>query len=386
MPTQIRPITPDDHDQLKVLLTEAFGTNEGDWDGLRAPGRTRWGAFVDGRLAATINHLEYTSWFRGVEVPTAGITGVSIAAEYRGQRLLRPLMEELTAHARSRDERIATLFATATGIYRGFGFSRILQVGSVELPIASLGRIRGSLDLRRATAEDQDVLRTIYDTWARRHDGPLTRRGPAHERPDHRFKDLTGTTIIEGDGEPRGYLRGKRGPSGDWADSVVEVPELIALDADAMRTALASLASYDSVASRVRLFSAGDVDTMRWILPSNAWTPLADTEPYMLRVLDPSAFDLLPAPPGVTATLPFAVGDDGWVLHVADGEMRVEQVPMAASSGRRLDPGALAVSFAGVLTSSAQREVGLLAGDDRDDALWDLVFTSGRRLATRDSF
>ena len=385
MPIQIRPITPDDHDALKVLLTEAFGTSEGDWEGLRAPGRTRWGAFVDGRLAATINHLEYASWFRGVEVPTAGITGVSIATEYRGRQLLRPLMEELTAHARSRGERIATLFATATGIYRGLGFSRILQVGHVELPVASLARIRGSLDLRRATPEDQDALRTIYDTWARRHDGPLTRRGPAHELPDHRFKNLTGTTIIERDGTPRGYLRWKRGASGDWADSVIEVPELIALDAEAMRTALASLASYDSVASRIRLFSAGDVDTMRWILPSNAWSPVGDNEPYMLRVLDPSAFDLLPAPPGVTATLPFALGDEGWVLHVADGTMRVEE-DSAALSARRMEPGALAVSFAGALGSSAQREVGLLSGDDRDDALWDIVFTSGRRLATRDSF
>ncbi|OUZ11298.1 hypothetical protein BHE97_05540 [Aeromicrobium sp. PE09-221] len=387
MPTQIRPITPDDHEQLKVLLTEAFGTSDGDWAGLAAQGQSWWGAFVDGHLAATINHREYTSWFRGVEVPTAGITGVSIAAEYRGRQLLRPLMEELTSHARSRDERIATLFATATGIYRGFGFSRILQVGSVELPVASLARVRGTLDLRRAGDDDAEVLHGLYEQWARRHDGPLTRRGPAHERPDHRFKDLTGTTIVEDAGEPRGYLRWKRGTAGDWADSVIEVPELVALDAEAMRTALTSLASYDSVASRVRLFSPGDVDTVRWLLPSNAWTPLADTEPYMLRVLDPSAFDLLPAPPGVTATLPFLVGDDGWVLHVDEGTMRIESDPAAATGmGRRLEPGALAVSFAGALASSAQREVGLLSGDDRDDTLWDILFTSGRRLATRDSF
>ncbi len=386
MPTQIRPITADDHDQLKVLLTEAFGTGDGNWEGLEAPGQSRWGAFVDGRLAATINHREYASWFRGVEVPTAGVTGVSIAAEYRGRQLLRPLMEELTAHAEARGERIATLFATATGIYRGFGFSRILQVGSVELPVASLGRVRGTLGLRRATPDDAETLRDLYDQWACRHDGPLTRRGPAHDRPDYRFKDLTGTTIVEDGGEARGYLHWKRGASGDWADSVVEVPELIALDADAMRTALASLASYDSVASRVRLFSAGDIDTVRWLLPSNAWTPLADSEPYMLRVLDPSAFNLLPAPPGLDAALAFTVGDDGWVLHIADGTIRSERDPAAARAGRRLAPGALAASFAGALASSAQREVGLLDGDDHDDALWDLVFTSGRRLATRDSF
>ncbi|RLV56860.1 GNAT family N-acetyltransferase [Aeromicrobium phragmitis] len=386
MTLDIRPVTEDDHDQLKALLIEAFGTmNTGEnWDGLTRPGQTRWGTFVDGRLAATINHREFTSWFRGVEVPTAGVTGVSIATEFRGQRLLGPLMDELVRHARSRGEHIATLFATATGIYRARGFARIVQVANVHLPVASLSRIRGSLGLRRATEADRQLLDDLYTQWARRYDGPLTRRGEVFARPHPQLKDVHGISVVEGDDGPRGYVAWKRGASADWADSVIEVPELVALDDEAARTALAAIASFDSVASRVRLYTPGDVDPLRWLLPQNAWFPLADAEPYMLRVLDPTGLAVLPAPLGVSATLPFTVDGEGWVAHVADGRIDVERD--AAARGREFAPGGLAVTFAGALPSRGQRAVGLLSGDDRDDDLWDLVFTSGRQLAIRDSF
>lgn len=386
MTLDIRPVTENDHDQLKALLVEAFGSTNSDenWEGLTRPGQSRWGAVVDGRLVATINHREFTSWFRGVEVPTAGITGVSIATEFRGQGLLGPLLDELVRHARSRGEHIATLFATATGIYRAHGFARILQVANVQLPVASLSRIRGTLALRRATTTDHQLLDDLYTRWARQHDGPLTRQGSAFARPHPQLKDANGITIVEGDDGPRGYVAWKRGASGDWAASAIEVPELIALDDAAARTALAAIASFDSVASHVRLYTPGDVDPLRWLLPQNAWSPLTDAEPYMLRVLHPTALSALPAPPGVTATLPFTVDDDNWVAQVADGRIHVE--PDARGRGRRVSPGGLAVTFAGALPSRGQRSVGLLFGDDRDDALWDLVFTSGRQLAVRDPF
>ncbi|MFD1860962.1 GNAT family N-acetyltransferase [Aeromicrobium camelliae] len=385
MTVDIRPTTEDDHDQIKALLTEAFGSSDGTtWEGLTRAGQERWGAFVDGRLVASINHRAFASWFRGVEVQTAGVTGVAVATEFRGQQLLAPLMDELLRHARGRGDHVATLFATASGIYRARGFARILQIANVQLPLASLARVRGSLSMRRATDADEPLLDDLYTQWARRHDGPLTRHGEAFARPAPHLKDLSGITIVESDDGPRGYVAWKRGQSGDWADSVIEVPELIALDDDAARTALSAIASFDSVASQVRLYTPGDVDPIRWLLPQNAWSPLTDAEPYMLRVVDPSALAVLPAPAGVTATLPFTADGQGWVAHVADGRTDVEQD--AAARGRQFALGGLAVTFAGALPSRGQRAVGLLSGDDRDDDLWDLVFTSGRQLAIRDSF
>ena len=60
---------------------------------------TWFGAFEDDLLVARLIDREYHSFFGGVPVPTCGVAGVTVAAEHRGQGILR---HSLTASSGAR--------------------------------------------------------------------------------------------------------------------------------------------------------------------------------------------------------------------------------------------------------------------------------------------
>ena len=127
------------------------------------PGRTWFGAFVDDLLVGRMVDRAYDSYFGGALVPTCGIAAVTVAAEHRGQGGLRPLFVETLRFARERGAVISTLFPTAPGIYRGFGYELIADYYTVELPTAMLASVPrpAGARIRRATVTDVDAIRAV---------------------------------------------------------------------------------------------------------------------------------------------------------------------------------------------------------------------------------
>ena len=74
-------------------------------------------------------------------MPTCGIAGVTVAAEYRGLGGMTPLFAETLRYARERGAVISTLFPTAPRIYRRFGYELIADFVTVELPTAMLAAV-----------------------------------------------------------------------------------------------------------------------------------------------------------------------------------------------------------------------------------------------------
>ena len=75
---------------------------------------------------------------------------------------------------------LSTLFPSAPGIYRPFGYELVGSYDVVEVPVGELATVRppaSTITTRRATAADFDAVRDVYDTWAAAQNGPLTRRG-----------------------------------------------------------------------------------------------------------------------------------------------------------------------------------------------------------------
>jgi predicted acetyltransferase len=392
-----RPLGPDDIAASLTLSAEAFGSLPAGFtppspDSWPLPGRHSWGTWEADRLVARVMGREYHSWWHGREVPTCGIAGVAVAAESRGSGLLAPLMATVLEQGlRERGEVVSTLFPTAPGIYRRYGYEVVTSLLEVELSTARLARVTPdpAVTLRRATAADLDDVRRVYATWAAAHNGPLTRTGPSFpESAEEVLAAFTGVTLAVVDDEVVGFCSWHRGTGYDDS-SVLEVDDLVSLHAGATRSLWALIGSHASVTGRVRLSTSGE-DPVRLALPFAEWRVVKQV-PYMLRVHDVAgALTGLRLGP-LDARVPFAgegdplgTSDGHWLLTTADGVAAcVAGDP--AYGGPVLSPRGLALLVSGAQSCASIRAAGLMHGDAASDDVLDALF-GGRRVHVRDYF
>lgn len=377
------------------LSAEAFGATIPDPlpDSYPSPGAHTIGAFDGDQLVAKLNSRSYLSHFAGAQVPTCGIAGVAVQTEYRGAGLLTGLFADAFAAARERGEVIATLFYTAPGIYRRFGFEIVGDYRQIEIPSAQLRTmtVPEGITLRRSGEADVDAIREVYTAWAAAQNGPLTRTGPSFtETAGEYLKRFTGVTLaVDAQGEPQGYVSWERG-TGHHDDATIEVEDLIALTPDAARALWAALGSFGSVVGQVRVETSGD-DVSRFVLPARGYRTVK-SNPYMLSLIDVAgAFSARRGPATWATQFDFAV--EG---HFLESENRSYYLDLGAggqidcqpygSSDRVYTARGIALAYAGVQSSANLRMAGLLRGGapehDRD---WDLFF-GGSQFHIRNYF
>lgn len=376
MSPTVRPLTEDDTEQMERQFREAFGS----WDppdppvSMHAAGKRWWGVEDGGRIVATALDREYDSWFRGVRVPTAGIGGVTVAAEHRGRGLVRPMMTALLDAARERGAAISTLYATAPGIYRSFGYEAIGSLDTVRVPTAALrteGPITEGLTARRADPSDADAIRAVHERWASRRQGPLSHSGPLFRDPPTLRVDAV-TVVERPDGSLSGYTRWDRG-RGYGTDAEITVHDLVADDAGSALLLMSTIASFVSVTGTAAVTTSAFA-TWRHLLRGGEVSP-SISRPYSLSVLDPAALALGRFAPGIEARTDVEIGGRSVRLEVADGRATARDVETPGA--RRLTAGGLALTFSGTERSSVLRELGHLEGDESDDATWDALFCRG---------
>ena len=398
----VRALGPDVAEVSRRLGWEAFGdppasVREAPASWPPQPGMRLVGLFGDaGDLRARVADREYDSWFAGVPVPTSGIAGVTVAAEHRGGGLLRPLFEHVLRAARERGAAVSTLFPTAPGIYRPFGYEIVGSLDTVELPTVALAGVRdpgGDLVVRRATVDDVPGVFSTYDAWASAQNGPLTRRGPSFTATaEDLVSSFTRLSVaVDGSGSVHGYVTWSRG-NGYGDGSRLEVLDLIATRRDATARLMRLLGSFASVTPTTRMRTSGGPagDVLRLLLPAVDWR-VVEQEPYMLRLLDPArAIGVRRFSRGVEADLAFTLTDEvlhdldgGWQIRVRDGEATCERSDTAR--GPRFSGRGLALMYAGAQGTANLRMAGLLEGDDSDDSLWDVLF-GGHQVHIRDYF
>lgn len=367
---EIRRLDEDDTDAMRRHFTEAFGEHDPPDPpvSMFADGKTWWGAQVDGRLVATVLDRRYDSWFGGERVPTAGVGGVAVAAEHRGSGVLGPLFDEMLRGARERGAVVSTLFATAPGVYRRLGYETVASLVDVRLP-TSAWDVGGDTPVRRATDDDAEAIRAVHERSVAREHGALSHDGPLFvESPALR---VSGVTVAERDGHVVGYARWDRGRGyGDGAE--LRVWELLADDADALRSLMSTMSSFSSVTPSLLVRTSG-VPAWQHVVRTSHPTPVASW-PYALAVLDPVALTFPRVPVGLEGWLPFVVGDVAHAIEIADGEALLHD---GDGSGRTFTRGGLALTFAGAHPSAALRSLGHVGGDETDDGAWDALTLRG---------
>lgn len=381
MSFDVRSLVAEDAEAARRLGHEAFGvptTPPTEPARTDQPGRVTLGAFRDGELVAKAVDRAFDSYFGGALVPTSGIAGVTVAAEFRGQGALTPLFDPLLRTARERGAVVSGLFPTAPRIYRRFGYEVVTDLETIEVPTSVLGQVARptTVHTRRAVAADFDAVRAVYDAWAAGQNGPLSRRGVSFPATAEEFlESYTGVTVAQDEaGDICGYVSWERGQ--DFGEqAVIAVSDLLATCADGYRALLSAVGSFSSVTARTTLRTSGP-DPARLFLPTAHWRRTR-TLPYMIKVLDvPAAFTLRQYPPGLTADLSFRLTGDflpennaAYRLRLADGraECTIED---SADPECSLTPQGLALLYAGAQSSANLRAAGHLSGGtvtkDRD--------------------
>jgi predicted acetyltransferase len=390
---EIRRLTLDDLPTSYRLSVEAFGAPPGGPPPMPTAlpeGREVWLSYDGDELVARAAAHSYESWWHGSRVATCGVASVAVAAERRGEGLLKPVFRAMLESAAERGEVVSTLYPTANGIYRPLGYELITSFDTVELATAELAAVRRPVatTTRRARVEDVPALRATYDAWAAAQNGPLTRTGPRFAATDQELlDDVTAVSLaVEGD-TVVGFAVWDRGDGYDPATAVLEVHDLVATTADGYRALWRVLGSHTSVAGRVRLHTSGD-DPARLVLPTSTWH-VVGRHPYMLRVSDPAgALTGLTlhggfAVPFRVAGDPFGSADGSYVLeHDGTSHCSRATVPDDAPT---FTPQGIALAYAGVQSCANLRMSGHLTGTAEHDALLDAVL-GGRPVHVRDYF
>lgn len=396
----VRELGAADLRAAQQLGWEAFGFPAGEVTSpptLDRPGRHWFGAFSNDTLAAQLIDREYQSYFGGAAVSTAGIASVNVAAESRGQGALTHLFAKALPEAKRRGAVISTLFPTAPGIYRRFGYEVIADYVTVSVPTSVLAGVASAqgVTTRRATAADVEDVREIYDRWAIEQNGPLTRRGVSFPADPQTYLDgFTGVTVAEDASGVCGYASWTRG-AGYGEQAKIAVTDLLARRPAGYRALLRMVGSFASVAPMTQLDTSG-ADLARLFVPSLHWQ-LVGSAPYMLKILDvPEALSARRYPAALSVHLTFALENDllrdnngAYAVHVAGGRARCEPADGSHrdnGADRMFTPAGLALSYAGAQSAANLRAAGhLRGGRPEEDLDWDALF-SGRQQHIRNYF
>jgi predicted acetyltransferase len=394
----IRPLTPDfAWDQYDDLVARAFGPGDEalirpGFESIVADGRCL-GAFDGDRLAGTALYHDLRQWWYGRAVPMAGVAGVKVAPEYRGQGAGRALMTALTGLMTMRGYPLAVLFPATMTIYRSLGWEIAGHLHEAVLPSRALGAlpradVKAAGITRPGPGDAAEVLEVIGRAHASARDcGPvswdeatmrrwLTRPGPYADRDRYAYL------------APDGFLayHWRRGHDEIFVD------RLVASTAAATAALWAVAASNSSVAETVRAL-VGPSDPLWWMLREQD-ANIAGRQSWMLRLLDAPAAIAARGFPATDLAVPLRITDDlrtansgRWELTVRAGagrlsRYRTSQVPVPAGppspAGPALDlgPRGLAALYAGTPVATLRRAGLATGGSPAADAALDGAFAA----------
>jgi predicted acetyltransferase len=395
----IRPLGPDfDWDQYIDLTMRSFGPMDParvqpNIEPIVAAGRCL-GAFDGDRLVGTALYHDMRQWWHGRPVPMAGVAGVEVAPEYRGQGTGRALMTGLAELMTEHGYPLSALYPATMPLYRSLGWEVAGHRHEAVLParaMSSLARpdVKAAGIRRPGPGDAAEVLEVIGRAHeAARDCGPITYDEATVRRwltRPGRYADKDRYAYLA----PDGFL-GYRWHRGN--DEIV-VERVVAASAATTRALWAVVASNASVVDTIRA-QVGPTEPLWWMLREPD-ANIADRESWMLRLLDAPAAIAARGFPATDLAVPLQITDDlrpansgRWDLTVRAGEgrlsrSRTEQVsapadPVCPGGYAPLALGArgLAALYAGTPVATLRRAGLADGGSQAADAVLDGAFAA----------
>ncbi len=218
MGIEIRSIVPDEFEAFRRTLGYAFNFDPDEEDVGRFRERLELertvAAFDDREMVGTGGafSLQLTVPGGTAPVPTGGTTVIAVRPTHRRRGVLRSIMDFHLAEVAERDEPVAALWASDSGIYGRFGYGPASHRFELEIDkhhVAFAGDPPpGQVDLRPVDVVLPE-LRAVYDRVATRRPGMFAR--------DERWWELV--TLLDPEKWRDGYSERRyavyRGPAGE---------------------------------------------------------------------------------------------------------------------------------------------------------------------------
>ncbi|MES2459219.1 MAG: GNAT family N-acetyltransferase, partial [Armatimonadota bacterium] len=183
---ELRSLTPEDRPGQDRLMSEAFSAGRRPAPISEEPGQKDsesqppvLGVFEGSRLVASLTIQELHLFWGSDIVPLGGIAGVACAADQRGRGHVGRLLKESLRTMRDAGQYLSGLFPFSVAFYRRYGWDWVGEKRTFTVPTAAIVAYPEGKHLRAYEGPDAlDIVRPLYESFARRHRGMTTRTGP----------------------------------------------------------------------------------------------------------------------------------------------------------------------------------------------------------------
>ena len=300
---------------------------------LNPPGGQGW-VLADqaGNLAGRYRHLELALFFQGVEFPMAGVAGVAVAPEQRGQKIAQKMIEHALQQFHEQQISLSMLYPFQHGFYRKLGWAWVGETRQYRVSARHLPLYPERMQVIPYRDDLEASIKAVYQQAAPQHNGWL-------QREPHRWK---GYFKPEAGEEIYGYAE-----SGTLlgymviefthleptkTQAAIAVQEWVALTAAAYRGLIGFLASLRDQVTTI-VWNTDPQDPFPHLLSEQRCDPALPPQPFefglthrfgaigggfMWRLVDVvKALELRPIHPGE----PFAIA-----FHVIDSVLGNQQI------------------------------------------------------------
>ncbi|HSK98089.1 MAG TPA: GNAT family N-acetyltransferase [Euzebyales bacterium] len=376
--TQIRPLRPEDTEQVFHLRVAAFSGEarvDYDPDEIYIPDEHRLVAVDGARVVGHLGVWPFGQAFGGRAVPAGGVAAVVVADDRRGTGVGSRLLAAGLEHMGRVGMAISTLYPSTPAPYRRWGWEvagvnvrrRVATRDLLDIPAPS-----GQLALRPYTPADLAAVVAVHDALALAEHGGLV----AGERwlrralePDPDEPDIT--IVATREDQPVGLVQAaKTPPEDDHSSFGLRVRRLFGVDRDVERALWRFIGHHHPIAAMTS-FRSRPAEPLLFELPYGMHLPAPASEHFMTRLVDVPAAIAARGWPAVSVTVELDIVDQRrpaasgrHVLEVTDGAGVMKP---GGAGGIAVDIGAFSSLYTGFATAAQLAHAGRLAGASGDD-------------------
>ncbi len=342
-------------------------------------------ARAGGEVIGGLVQYDMGQFFGGRAVRNVGIAGVAISPTARGRGAAKSLMASTLAELYDDAVAVSTLYPTTFTLYGRAGYAVAGHRYEYRLPLARLGRIRASGEIRRVDLKvDADRLAQFYRKLAANRPGWLDRSEHIWQRVHNHpaGRDVHGYVLPAVDGDMDGYVVYTLSAEGRYPYDL-ELRDVQAANPDAARRILALLSDCRTLA-RYAIWH-GPLDDPLLLAVPELGTEISIAETWMLRIVDVrAAFAERGYPAALTAKLDLDLTDDvlpgnagHWLIEIEGGRAKANRVDLDAGPDTlRMDTRALSSLYTGHLSARRLAAMGSLRGSGAAVEEADRVFAA----------
>ena len=371
------PIQPDEAQPLWTLIDQALHrAMQPGW--AEHVGAENFRAIrQNGRLAGGMGIMNMGQWFGGRIVPTAGVTAVGVAPEFRGGGAASPLLKNALEEMHENRTPISTLFPSTLTVYRRSGYERAGVSTVYQLPTQEIDVRSRDLDIVEADESHREDIFLTYNARAEITSGNLDRHSLMWDPILGFGGRRVFTYLITNDGETEGYIIFQQSRGADH----IRVRDLCVLTQGAALRLLRFFADHRSTIDTVS-WNGSPADPLVHLLGEQIAQPTR-TRDWVLRIIDvQDALSARGYPRNYEGELHISVADEllpwndgNFVLKVADGKGHVYK---GGRGDLKIGVRGLASLFSGHLAPSEIKTLGGLEGTESATADASLMFASPR--------